>query len=216
MTDTPPDRPYPPPYFVERRPEILAEFIRANPFGYLVTAGAKGLRATAVPFVLSERGGSLVLQAHLAANNPQAHAPAGEALAIFHGPHAYVRPAWYQGAGPGARSVPTWDYISVQARGPMRLTGSGLGLMPHLADLAAQSEAPFEDPWSPADAAPDYALALSQRIVGVEIGPISLEGVWKLHQNHGEANRRGVIEGLTATGEPDGLAIAAAIAELEA
>jgi transcriptional regulator len=88
--------------------------------------------------------------------------------------------------------------------------------MPHLAELSAQSEAPFDDPWSPTDAAPDYIDALSQRIVGIEMGPISLEGVWKLHQNHGAANRRGVIEGLTAGGEPDGLAIALAMDELEA
>lgn len=202
-------RSYPPSDFLETRREVLTAFVRAHPFGHLITAGPEGLLATPVPFVLTEGpDGALSASAHLAARNPQARTAAREALLVFQGPHAYVRPAWYD----TTRAVPTWDYISVQARGPLRLTGSGAPLMPHLTELAAQSEAPFADPWSPQKAPADYVAALSNMIVGVEIGPLQLEGVWKLHQNHGATNRRGVIEGLTALGEPDGVAIAAAIA----
>ena len=46
-------------------------------------------------------------------------AGAGEALAIFDGPDAYVSPAWYEEKRLTGKVVPTWNYVTVQAHGTL-------------------------------------------------------------------------------------------------
>jgi transcriptional regulator len=43
---------YQPPHFREDRLEVGHALIRANPFGLLVTHGADGIEANAIPFLL--------------------------------------------------------------------------------------------------------------------------------------------------------------------
>ena len=95
---------YLPPAFTEKRSEVLLEHIERYDFALLVTQ-ASGLIASQVPFLIERRDGKLHLLGHLARQNPQCADldGAGEALAIFTGPHAYISPSWY-GAGP---AVPT-------------------------------------------------------------------------------------------------------------
>ena len=45
------------------------------------------------------------------------YAGAGEALALFQGPHAYISPSWYT----VQPSVPTWNYAVVHAYGVPRI-----------------------------------------------------------------------------------------------
>jgi transcriptional regulator len=85
----------------------------------------------------------------------------------------------------------------------------------HLDAISAQQEAPFADPWSPADPPPGFVDALSRGIVGVRVVVTSLSGVWKLSQNHPAENRLGVIRGLGALEDDGSRAIARAIAARE-
>lgn len=208
-------RAYPPVPFRETRPEVLAGFIRANPFGQLITAGPMGLHASGAPFIVrgDERG--LRLHAHLARANPQALSDGVQALVLFQGPHAYVRPAWYETKKRDGRAVPTWDYIVVQARGTLSIVEDPAWLRTLLDDLTAQQERGFSDPWSPDDAPADYIDQLLRGIVGVRLDPVELEGVWKLNQNHPRENRLGAIAGLNTMDDPGASAIAAAMAERE-
>jgi transcriptional regulator len=208
-------RAYPPAAFRETRTEVLADFIRRNPFGQLVTAGPAGLHACGVPFVLEDAGGRLTLAAHLARSNPQVAAGGAEALVLFQGPDAYVRPGWYATKRRDGRAVPTWDYISVQARGRLSVLGDQGALRAHLEALSAQQEGVFDDPWSPADPPPGYVDQLTGGIVGVRLEIIALEGVWKLSQNHPQENRDGVVRGLTELDSPGARAIARAIVQRE-
>ena len=41
------------------------------------------------------------------------------ALAIFHGPQAYISPSWYQSTREHGRTVPTWNYTAVHMSGPV-------------------------------------------------------------------------------------------------
>ncbi len=136
-------------------------------------------------------------------------------MALFQGPHAYVRPAWYETWRRDGRAVPTWDYISVQAKGVVSVIDDADWLRPRLEALTAMMERDFPDPWSPALAPADYMRRLSRGIVGVSLAVRSLRGVWKLHQNHPRENRLGVIAGLERVGGPESLAIARAIAALD-
>lgn len=82
----------------------------------LVTLGDGGLRASILPMLFDpDDGPGGTLRGHLARGNAQwreieaaiavAGDGAGEALAIFDGPDAYVSPAWYEAAsGPPSNS----------------------------------------------------------------------------------------------------------------
>jgi transcriptional regulator len=202
---------YPPRAFRETRQDVLLDFIRRRPFGQFVTTGADGPLACGAPFLVREGPSGLELIAHLARANPQAMTPEAPALVIFQGPDAYVRPGWYETKALTGRAVPTWDYIVVQAKGRAQIIDDTSWLHDHLDALSAHQEQAFDDPWSPADAPADYIAQLTRGIVGLRVQVASLEGVWKLHQNHPRANRVGVVDGLTALGGDKAAAIAAAI-----
>ena len=54
----------------------------------------------------------------MARANSQWQSAAGRpVLAIFHGPHAYISPSWYESAD----VVPTWNYVAVHVSGVLRL-----------------------------------------------------------------------------------------------
>jgi len=168
-----------------------------------------------MPFVLREGAEGVLLEAHLARANPQLQVATAPALVLFQGPDAYVRPGWYPSKARDGKAVPTWDYITVKARGRLEVMEDPAWLRDHLDAISAQQEAPFADPWSPADPPPGFVDALSRGIVGVRLVVTALEGVWKLSQNHPAENRLGVIKGLGALEDDGARAIARAIAARE-
>jgi transcriptional regulator len=200
---------YIPAPFAEDRVEVLDEFIRAHPFGILVSNGADVPNATHVPMYLVRDGSKAVLRCHLARANPhcQALEPSPCVLAVFSGPHHYITPSWYPSKQAHGRVVPTWNYVTVHAMGRARLF-EGDELIEHVTELTRRQEAGFERPWSVADAPADYITGLAKAIVGVEIAIERLEGKWKLNQNRPEADRAGAIEGLQRVATPAAIEIA--------
>jgi len=132
------------------------------------------------------------------------------AIAIFHGPHAYVSPSWY--ASPG---VPTWNYIAVEGWGIVRRLSAGdLGRL--LIDLSASEENKLlpKGPWT-IDKVPDDKMgALMNAITGFSMRFETLEGKFKLSQNVTPQDAEGVIRGLTQRGDAASLAIAQAMRHL--
>jgi transcriptional regulator len=130
---------------------------------------------------------------------------AAPALAIFHGPHAYVSPRWYA----GEPNVPTWNYVAVHALGTPRRIGAPERVLDLLARTAARFEAAAKEPWR-LDAVP---AAWTERMAGAvaafEIPIERLEAKRKLSQNKSAADRAGVIAALRAAGEPESVAVAA-------
>src|SRR4051794_28060646 len=105
---------YVPAVFAESRRDVLHAFMREHSFATVVTGAGAGLVASHVPVVLlADRGEHGTLQFHLARPNPQGEAltAGAETLVMFHGPHAYVSPTWYE----TAERVPTWNYVAVHA-----------------------------------------------------------------------------------------------------
>ena len=191
-----------PPVFREERPDVLHDMIRTHPFATLVTQPGGRLDADHVPMVLDVTDGGATLHGHIHAANPLVrHAgEPGEGLALFHGPHTYVSPGWYASKAEHGRAVPTWNYVAVHARGPLRLIRDRGWLVAHLRALGAQHESHRAEPWRLEDAPIDYTETLLRGIVGVELTVASLSGVWKLSQNKSEADRAGVRAGLAAEG----------------
>lgn len=194
---------YVPPLNREERPEIMHRLIREQPLGLLVTAGAQGLLANPIPFVLhTAPDAPPLLECHLAVANPQWRDLDGsEVLVVFQGPQAYVTPAWYPAKREHGKVVPTWNYVMVQARGRASLVDDPDWLMRHLNELTDHNETGQAEPWQVADAPADYVRAQRRGIKGVRIEVSAMSGKWKLSQNRSRADRQGVVSGLSTKGE---------------
>ena len=195
---------YVPAHFEETRSEVLRALMRAHPFATLVISTAEGIVANHIPLEYDPEPAPFgTLRGHVARANPMwrdySLAPsAGEALAIFQGPHAYVSPAWYPGKQQHGKAVPTWNYAVVHVRGPLRIVEDAPGLRAIVERLTDRHEAGRPDPWRVADAPPDYIELMLGNIVGIEMPIANIVGKWKVSQNRSADDRAGVIHGLTA------------------
>jgi transcriptional regulator len=187
---------YVPDHFREDRPEVLQDAVRRIGFATLVT---QGLEANHLPMLLQDG----VLRGHVARANPVWKTGAGEALAIFLGPHAYVSPSWYPSKAETGKAVPTWNYLTVHARGAIHWIQDADWLRGHVTALSAAHEAGRAEPWAITDAPASYVDGLLRAIVGFELTIAKLEGKWKLSQNRDAADRAGVREGLLQGGHED-------------
>jgi transcriptional regulator len=205
---------YLPKPFEEKRPEILHALLREHPFGALVVMTATGLEANHVPFEIDPDPGPFgTLHCHLSRANQAWHdvVPDTEVLAIFQGPHSYITPSWYPNRHETGKDVPTWNYIVVHARGPMRVIDDPHHVRGHLEKLLARHEAKRPQPWQITDAPADYVAQQIERIIGIEIPLTSLVGKWKLGQNRTLRDRNAMLQGLLEEGRPDATALAAAV-----
>jgi transcriptional regulator len=205
---------YLPPAFTEARPEVLIEHIERHDFGLLVSHGAHGLIASHIPFLIERDGTQLRLHGHLARPNPQIGdlADGSEVLAVFHGPHAYISPKWYE-TGP---AVPTWNYTDVHAYGTVRLVDDVDWLRQLLRRLSERHEAGNLSPWRMQDLPEPYLNGMLRGIIGLDIAVNRLEGKYKLSQNRPTADRPGVIAALEAQSSEDARAVARLMREREA
>ncbi len=203
---------YQPRHFVETREHALHGLIDAHPFATLVANAAAGMAVNHLPFV---RQGD-VLRGHVARGNELAAMDGAAVLAIFHGPQGYVSPNWYPSKhANGGREVPTWNYAVAHVHGRLRVVHDAGWLLGLLDALTDRHEAREPSPWKVADAPADHVQKLLSAIVGIEIAIERIEGKFKLSQNHPDANRAGVIGGLTRRGQGDDLALAALMQKQE-
>jgi transcriptional regulator len=187
---------YVPAHFREDRSRILRDAITRIGFATLITQGADGLDANHVPMLLEGD----VLRFHVARANPVWREPAPDALAVFLGPHAYVSPSWYPSKAETGKAVPTWNYLTVHARGTLTAIHDADWLRAHVTALSAMHEAGRAEPWAVSDAPGDYIDAMLRAIVGFELAIMKLEGKWKLSQNRPAADRDGVRDALLHEG----------------
>ena len=157
-----------------------------------------------------------VLRGHVARGNELAAMDGAAVLAVFHGPQGYVSPNWYPSKhANGGREVPTWNYAVAHVHGRLRVVHDAGWLRALLDALTNRFEASEPAPWKVADAPADHVEKLLGAIAGIEIAIERIEGKFKLSQNHPDANRAGVVGGLTRRGQGDDLALAALMQEQE-
>lgn len=205
---------YCPAHFAESRPEALHALMRARPLATLVTLGEGGLVADHIPFVLElPADGPALLRGHVARANPMWKTLRSDvaALAIFQGPDAYVTPNWYPTKREHGKAVPTWNYVTVHARGPLRVIEEAGWLRRQIEALTQQQEAAFANPWAVADAPADYVDKMLGAVVGIELTIASLTGKWKTSQNQPAENRAGAARGLRELDSAEAAAMAALI-----
>lgn len=196
---------YQPPLFKEERLEEMQAFMRAHPFGLLVSTGPAGILANAVPFSLDSAASAKgTLRAHVARANPHWKEFVGDGrdcLVVFQGPNAYVTPSWYPTKGQTGKVVPTWNYVMVQVRGRCIAHEDASWIRAQVEALTAAHESPRRVPWKVSDAPADFVAMQLRSIVGLELEISAIEGKWKVSQNRPEADKRGVHAGFVGEGE---------------
>jgi transcriptional regulator len=210
---------YQPPCHREDRLPVQHALIRAYPLGTMVTYGRQGFEANPVPFILDDRAGPLgALKAHVARSNGQWRDYDCDmgALVVFMGPQTYVSPSWYASRHESGKVVPTWNYACVHVHGPIRIVDDRDWLRAQIWNLTELEERDRPIPWSIKDAPPAFIESMIDAIVGIEITITRIEGKWKVSQNCSEADRQGVIAGLTASGDEIDRAMAELVADADA
>lgn len=151
------------------------------------------------------------LVGHLALANEQWQTiqPGSQALAIVHGPQAYISPSWYESKARHGRVVPTWNYESVHLTGTLTVHRDAEWLRALVTRLTRLHEGGRQHPWAVTDAPPDFISGQLRAIVGVELTVTSVEAKRKLSQNRGLADQHGTIAGLRGEPGPGPEAIAA-------
>jgi len=192
--------------------DVLA-LMKANPFAALVSHDADGLMATHMPTVTRREGDALVVECHFARPNPHwkrlAADPDAEAMMIFSGPDAYIRPGWYPSKAEHGKDVPTWNYAIVHAYGRPEIVQDGDWLLRHVTELSAQQESPYEMPWKPSDAPAQFIAALVRGIVGIRFSVTRIDAKAKMGQNRETRDRLGAADGLASRAEGTDLAVSA-------
>lgn len=185
---------YTPRVFAETDLAALDWLVTRDPFVTLVTGDAEGLPfATHLPVLYVREGERVILEGHWAKPNPQARHD-GRALAIVHGPHAYVSPGWYADKEEAAR-VPTWNYAVAHLYGTLEPLHEEAALAGIVARLSRRHEDAAGGDWRYEHAREEQRIQL-RGIVGFRFVAERIELKFKLNQHHPAANVEGAAAGL--------------------
>jgi transcriptional regulator len=185
---------YSPTHFQIEDPATIQALMRRHSFATVITHDGSAPFATHMPVLHHAEGGTHgTLITHMARANPQwRHFAEGrEVVIIFHGPHAYISPNWYE----TRPMVPTWNYATVHAYGVPHVIEDKAALRTMLRELVDTFEAGQPQPYGDA-LTDDYIDHLSPGIVGLEIPIARLEAKFKLSQNRTPTDQAGVIAAL--------------------
>lgn len=146
--------------------------------------------ATHLPLLLNKE--KTHLYGHFARPNPQwKEIEHQTVLAVFHGPHCYISPSWYE----TNQTVPTWNYVSVHVYGEVELIEDDNELVDSLHELVSTFEAP-DSSYSLGDLDPALLAGMSKGVQGFKIKINQIEGKAKLSQNHSIERQERVIRQL--------------------
>jgi transcriptional regulator len=171
---------YLPKHFNEEDSKRVFKLLHDYPFATLIS----GELITHLPLIFDEAEGKIL--GHVARANP--HWKEKRATAVFHGPHTYVTPLWYE-----QNDVPTWNYAVVHVRGTLKPIDDFRRTIAVLKRLSEK----FDDQWRfvlPDDLKSDEELLGA--IVAFELTDLEFESKFKLSQNRSEGDRRGIANGL--------------------
>jgi len=188
---------------VEDRAELLA-FMRANSFPILVTGTGGVLHASHLPVTVHETGAQIVIDMHMAKNNPQwQEFLDDEAMVVFAGPHAYISPRWYE----EQERVPTWNYTAVHAYGVPKIISEKKAKFESQRRLIAS----LDPQWLPKFDAlrQEYVGMMLDGIVNFSIPAARIETRWKLSQNRGRREMELIAAALEKSGDSNERALSA-------
>ena len=92
--------------------------------------------------------------------------------------------------------VPTWNYVAVHVPGQVQLVEQPSALLDIVRHYVDHYGSVMPEPWHLDSAEPHFTESLLSAIVGFTIEIESIEGKWKVCQNHSKERRQRVIGGL--------------------
>jgi transcriptional regulator len=190
---------------VEDRQSINA-FIHAHAFATLITNADGKTLASHLPVLFDEKENRL--RSHVARANEQWKqlANGDEVLCIFHGPHAYISPSWYE----QQHTVPTWNYAAVHVYGKPSLVDEA-SLKQIVFDTTAKFESEMPQPWKIPLSEKEIA-AMLKAIVGFKIDIGRVEAKFKLGQNRSREDQEKMLRNLHSAPDDESRALAKFIA----
>jgi transcriptional regulator len=185
---------YVPPNFQETDLGILHDFIERYSFSTVISQNVM-CRISHLPLLLDKTVGNKgTLVGHMARSNDQWRDFDGSrsVTCVFHGPHAYISPRWYE-ARP---AVPTWNYAVVHATGRPVLIEDGARISSVIDQTIAKYDPALEGALQSEITPEGYKQKLLAQVVSFEFVIEELQGKFKLGQNRGQADQRGIEAGL--------------------
>jgi transcriptional regulator len=145
-----------------------------------------------------------VLRSHMARANEQwkQFASGDEVLCVFHGPHAYISPSWYE----QQHTVPTWNYAVVHVYGKPSIVDEA-ALKQIVLDTTTKYESSMPQPWKIPLSEKEIGQML-KAIVGFKIDLERVEAKFKLGQNRSREDREKMLRNLQSGSDDESRALA--------
>lgn len=168
----------------------MIEVIQENGFATLFSTHEGMPVATHLPLLLNDTKDCLI--GHFAKGNPQwKDIENQKVLAIFHGPHCYISPSWYE----TNQAVPTWNYVAVHVYGEIELIEHDDELLNSFNNMIKKYEH-HTSTYSLTQVDERLVSNLNKGVQGFKIKNLSMEGKKKLSQNHSIERQQLVIQKL--------------------
>ncbi|SDY00019.1 transcriptional regulator [Evansella caseinilytica] len=188
---------YIPKYFKITDETKIYDMIKEHSFATLFSQHNGMPFATHLPLILNKE--NTYLYGHFARANPQWKDIQNQTvLAIFHGPHCYISPSWYE----TKKAVPTWNYVTVHVYGEVELLEDEHELMDSLHEMVLKYEAP-DSSYRLQDADAEFLADMNKGVQGFKLKINKMEGKAKLSQNHSIQRQELVIDQLEQISNAD-------------
>ncbi len=188
---------YIPKQFEIKELAVAYDVIQNNSFATLFSMHEGVPFATHLPLLLNQEKN--YLYGHFARPNPQWKDIQNQTvLAVFHGPHCYISPSWYE----TNQAVPTWNYVTVHVYGEVELLGDEDELVSSLHDMVLKYEGP-DSSYKLQDVDAQFLSGMNKGIQGFKIKINRIEGKAKLSQNHSLQRQELVVNQLEQISNTD-------------
>ena len=193
-----------PEYFKINDKEVMYELIEKYSFATLFSQHNGQPCATHLPLLVNKDQSALY--GHMARANKQWNdALNQQVLAVFHGPHCYISPVYYETK---KAVVPTWDYVSVHVYGKMEIIHEKNMVLQHLNDLVNQYEQP-DTTYNYEDLDSNMVEGMVRELVAFRIKITKIEAQARLSQNHTKERQELIIKHLESNPDQNDRQIAA-------
>lgn len=197
---------YLPAHFAVTDLDLIHEFVTKVAAADLVTVDETGQPlSTLMPCVWKHDDsdhGTLLM--HMARANKQweSMVDGSRALAIVHGPQAYISPSNYATKAEHGKVVPTWNYTAVHLSGTIHVSHDPDYLRDIVRELTDIHETERKTPWAIDDAPETYLSAQLRGIVAITMQVDRVEAKAKLGQNRSQQDQDGVVTDLASSAKP--------------
>ncbi len=179
-------------YREEDRAKII-EFMRQNEFAVVVSYDGGKPTASHLLVEVFEEGERIFINGHMSRVNPlwKTFERDVEVLTIFHGPHTYISPMWYNHV-----NVPTWNYQAVHVYGKTRIVEDYDEAYQILKRLVDRHETASH--YKMETLPQDFVAKEIKGIVAFQIEVTRIEANYKLSQNRNDEDYRNIVAQLDA------------------